>query len=319
MNPVTFNKQFEPLWDSLSEHGGFTTEFLPDFRKEIKKAVKSAPLLIVRDTGDWKTEDHPLAFDKFGVPIFPFPNFRVVLDVDYRQIMASNLADNPRQTCGAQLDVFVIFNTATENARLFYMAVRVKKIFFGDGRYLDDPYGAVMLGAVSADSEETEYQVCVFRDGKFLNLDTNPEVAHKAYVQKLRDSFHDTYASLHRVAIDYINPSLHLAKVSPKADGRSVEWMKAREHYIFVHKNSPINKKGASGKDFDPNKEIKRTAHSRIAHYRLLKHPRYKAKRGTLIWVRSTWVGPKEWEDASGQIYKLVDHPLQPKPGLELN
>ena len=108
---------------------------------------------------------------------------------------------------------------------------------------------------------------------------------------------------------DFNNPSLYLCKRLPSSPkGRSVEWQKAREHYVLIHKSHSANRKISAGiGPIHDGSTIDRVAHARRAHSRLLSSPRYKAKRGQRIWVQSAWVGPKEWSDHSGQIYKIVD------------
>ena len=104
-----------------------------------------------------------------------------------------------------------------------------------------------------------------------------------------------------------LNPHLHLATVRPDKQGKSVEWMRQRTHFVFIHKSHQANRVGFSGKADVCEKQIQRMAHSRRAHYRVLRHPKYKNKIGQKIHVRSCWVGPKEWQGNSGQIYRIVE------------
>jgi len=108
---------------------------------------------------------------------------------------------------------------------------------------------------------------------------------------------------------DFNNPSLYLCSRRPYLpNGKSVVWQKAREHYVFIHKTHAANRRENLGtKTIHDGPFVDRASHSRRAHFRLLSSPRYKAKRGQRIWVQSAWVGPKEWSDHSGQIYKIVD------------
>ena len=114
---------------------------------------------------------------------------------------------------------------------------------------------------------------------------------------------------MQKLAIDFTNPNLYLCKkLSRMPSGKSIQWVKAREHYVLLHKNHSANRREAPKlgviSDTGNNQRI---AHSRRAHYRLLSSPRFKAKQGQKVWIRSAWVGPKEWTDHSGQIYKIVD------------
>lgn len=111
-----------------------------------------------------------------------------------------------------------------------------------------------------------------------------------------------------RIAADFMNPHVFLCKKSPQIPhGKSVLWQRAREHYVFLHKSHPSNKIGATGGEAEKGgATVERMAHSRRAHFRLLRSAKYK-KIGQRIWIKSAWVGPKEWKDRSGQIYKIID------------
>lgn len=110
---------------------------------------------------------------------------------------------------------------------------------------------------------------------------------------------------LFRLSLDFQNPSLHLCRVLPRgSQGRSVEWVRAREHVVLVHKGHPANRRDV-GPGAVVGEGLQRVAHCRRAHYRMLRSPRFVRKRGSAVWVRSTWVGPTEWRDHSGQIYQI--------------
>jgi hypothetical protein len=58
----------------------------------------------------------------------------------------------------------------------------------------------------------------------------------------------------------------------------------------------------------DSSAELTRMAHNRRAHQRTLRSERFRYARGKTIWVKATWVGPKEWKDAGGrQIYRILE------------
>lgn len=117
---------------------------------------------------------------------------------------------------------------------------------------------------------------------------------------------------LTKFAIDALSPANHIAASSPNKPERSVEWKKARTHYIILNRSHPANKVGMTGKiEHDQNKAIERIAHARRAHYRLLKSEKFRNKRGKRIFIRSTWIGPKEWEDTKGNIY-IIQEPNHP-------
>ena len=116
-------------------------------------------------------------------------------------------------------------------------------------------------------------------------------------------------ASLELLAKEYLRPSNHVAKVEPGKPGKSVQWVQAREHYTIINRNHAANKKGiarGSTVNQDESKHITRIAHTRRAHDRVLRSERYKAMRGKTIQISSTWVGPEEWKDSAGQIYRIT-------------
>lgn len=121
-------------------------------------------------------------------------------------------------------------------------------------------------------------------------------------------------------AHDSMAPTNHIAEVRPViGEPRSVEWMRARTHYTLIAHGHPANKKTVGAGDrvaVDAGEELSRLAHNRRAHYRTLRHERYRFAKGRRIFVRSTWVGPKEWQDEGGrQIYKILD-PVEESPEI---
>lgn len=102
------------------------------------------------------------------------------------------------------------------------------------------------------------------------------------------------------------SPANFIASSCPNSQGKSVEWQKARTHYVILHRNHPANSKWATvGDNVTPDAGyIKRQAHTRRAHSRILRSPKFKNKIGQTIRIKSCWVGPKEWKQ-SGSIYRL--------------
>jgi hypothetical protein len=116
-------------------------------------------------------------------------------------------------------------------------------------------------------------------------------------------------ASLEMLSKEYLRPGNHVAKVEPGKPGKSVQWIQAREHYTVINRNHAANKKGVprgSMVNQDESKHITRIAHTRRAHDRVLRSDRYKAMRGKTIQISSTWVGPEEWKDSAGQVYRIA-------------
>ena len=105
-------------------------------------------------------------------------------------------------------------------------------------------------------------------------------------------------------------PGNFVARVTPPAEGRSVEWLQAREHFTVLHRSHPANRveAGAVVHAATQDVNLQRVAHARRAHTRLLSSAKFKHKQGLRVPVRSSWVGPKEWQDtASKQVYKLIE------------
>jgi hypothetical protein len=113
-----------------------------------------------------------------------------------------------------------------------------------------------------------------------------------------------------------MSPQTHVVAVKPNQPQRSVQWLQARTHYTLITHGHPANRptvKHGERVQSDDEGEIKRMAHNRRAHYRTLRHERYRFARGQRIFVRATWVGPKEWQDSGGkQIYRILE-PVTPE------
>ena len=99
-----------------------------------------------------------------------------------------------------------------------------------------------------------------------------------------------------------------VARVRPDKPGKSVEWLKSREHYILIDAASPANNPEFNYGDalVDATASVKRQAHVRRAHWRRLSHPRFKENVGKLIRVNKAWVGPPEFK-CFGSIYKIIN------------
>lgn len=112
-------------------------------------------------------------------------------------------------------------------------------------------------------------------------------------------------------------PQTHIATVRPNKQGKSVQWTQARTHYTLITHGHPANRREVregSQVAVDEKEELTRMAHNRRAHYRTLRAARFTYARGKTVFVRATWVGPKEWKDRGGrQIY----HILEPMNGEE--
>lgn len=103
--------------------------------------------------------------------------------------------------------------------------------------------------------------------------------------------------------LDVMTPKNTVIKVTPDPKGRSVEWVKAREHYLVVSRKQAVAIR--ERKTGPTDHELKRAAHWRIAHFRRLQSEKFKHKRGLLVPVKEAWIGPKEWIGTDGKIYKV--------------
>lgn len=105
------------------------------------------------------------------------------------------------------------------------------------------------------------------------------------------------------------HPAHHAVSVRPSlmaSVGRSVEWVKSKTHYIILDNSAA--RRLRNGKPVDESK-ITRAAHNRRAHWRRLTSDRFTKAKGRKLWVRSAWIGPKEWEGTDRKIYKLLELP----------
>lgn len=113
------------------------------------------------------------------------------------------------------------------------------------------------------------------------------------------------------IAYHYQSGAMHPVEVSPcRKQGKSVEWVKARSFYSVVHRSHPANNATVKEESIVSGRHdcMQRSAHSRRAHFRILRSARWGASTGKLVWVRSAWVGPREWiDEASRQIYRVAD------------
>jgi len=161
------------------------------------------------------------------------------------------------------------------------------------------PHGTHTVAFVSMEdgdnsSQQYAYSICSYIDGKWKDVTSEPGLITAPFLGALA-VWYFTSRSMQRV------------EVSPNTQGKSVEWVKARSYYTVVHRRHAANNKRIPIGSIVANKTRQLTAHARKAHTRILRSAYYSKKQGQQIWVKSTWVGPKEWQDAeSKQIYRIV-------------
>jgi hypothetical protein len=108
------------------------------------------------------------------------------------------------------------------------------------------------------------------------------------------------------------DPGVHVAAVRPVNGMRTVQWTKAQEHHVLLHRTHPANRPAGDSSskpvDYDEAAVIRRMAHRVRAHFRVLRAARFRHKRGQAVRVREQWRGPKEWVNKrSRQTYRWVD------------
>jgi hypothetical protein len=107
----------------------------------------------------------------------------------------------------------------------------------------------------------------------------------------------------------------HIVEVTPNRNAKEVIWLEGRRHFVMLDPTE------ASKKCSMPRTEVvlkgsevtlrscdtmTRIAHNRRAHTRTLRSARYKNKRGSIIYIKENWIGPKKWIDKTQSIYKVL-------------
>ena len=282
MNTVTFNKPFDAFRDSADFRGGC----------DLADIIAKSPIIDWAEvsTQDFDVKQSPDAAFPNGCPRTPFQAFRV----------NGLYTDTVGNTLKFKAWVNQIPHEKLPALNVMIQCLEVNGIKVAT----DSPLNRALLVCTSMFSEGilgkwwAEVAVYSMDTGRVFVPDIPKDsiwLLAVEWVQKL--------------CIDFQNPHLHLVKKSqPNPGGKSVEWQKTREHYVLIHKSHPANKKEPSTRRLVIDGDtINRSAHSRRAHYRMLSSPVFRHKMGQRVWVRSSWCGPKEWTDRSGQIYRIVD------------
>lgn len=135
----------------------------------------------------------------------------------------------------------------------------------------------------------------VWSTGRMRTEMSRDELGHFYYMpmQGLSYFLFDIYSSYSSVI-----------KVSDDTPGKSVQWRKAREHYLVLQKRQAmeLQSKGRGVQNVD----LVRSAHWRRAHLRRLSSGKFKNKRGLIVPVKKAWVGPQEWKGNDGKTYTVV-------------
>jgi len=293
MNPTTFNNRFEriikashfaPLWPQWSKSPLFVHHMhIDDAISKADDYVTSHPevaTFIANDAfaapGSVPSKKKAIRFNEFPLP---YPMLRVELRIQYEEELAV---------------VQAFAKMEGDEYRLFVISKQ-------------QPEFAMEIG-----TNDTNLKVGIWNAETGLFLDA--EMLMRRSSEETRREI--DRASTHNVslvtafAIDATQIG-HVAEVRPNKPGKSVEWVQARQHFVILSKAHPANNADRQQGErivVDDKKELTRMAHGRRAHYRVLKSPRYTRMRGHRVFVRSTWCGPKEWQDEGGkQIYRIIE------------
>ena len=288
MNPVTFNDAFLKFCAKTSGAG---------IKAKCRQMAESPLIKWEEPTEeDFKESDFPEAFFPNSCPRLPFEYFRVDGFYHYR---------GPGFI---KFKAWVTQDGMKSNSPGFSMAFQFERTDAGMVR------NVLMLASAIFPKQNAEIGHPEIR-WVFTHFDVEKGLPLKLDMH--RDAMWPLCGEwLTKLCIDFYNPNLYLCKKHPPIPaGKSIVWQKAREHYVLLHKTHAANKLESVGKKtIQDDQFADRVAHSRRAHFRLLRSPRFRHKQGQRVWVQSAWIGPKEWTDRSGQIYRIVErHNISPQ------
>lgn len=278
MNPMTFNDVLKPSIDFTSE--SFGADVYPN---RIPNSILTSPIFLLNNN----KKEHPCTLGEFiqriktQPDILPFRTMRLCITPGWD-------AGSKNEKLWLHHDKGVLYT--------LYSATHP-----GVGVKAND-----MILATMTHDKDVGIWAFLRHKNRVRTYDKTPE--------DWRDSFEDFIMRVACIVNSFIVEcslqSNFVASVEPKQTGRSVEWVRARTHYVILNHAHPANQKEVKPRgDFSvPSVSIKRQAHSRRAHNKVLRHPYFKNKIGQTIRVKAAWVGPSEWEQ-EGSIYKMVKRP----------
>jgi hypothetical protein len=280
MNHTTFNDGFVLGLDTkIMENDGTLTTLIPD-------SIVTAPIFVWDDFEDDKlisSQNNDVNTRIINEPnLLPFKTMRLWVN--------ANLSDSQDGTRGFKAWISHHDNKLFAQVRMLGPEkTGLTSLIFTSG-YQDENT------SVKLHSIHRLY-------GKVIPLE---KIKASPYGQALGDQCMAIFTSICWFIREVTSPANFVASVTPNKTGKSVEWTKARTHYVLIHKAHPANRQGvAKGSSVTiDNSHITRQAHTRRAHVRVLRSPRFRHKLGQTITVRSCWVGPDEWTQ-NGSIYKL--------------
>lgn len=287
MNIVRFNEPFEA---PIKQSGITDKEWRSWTASPLFVHTTSLPEAKERYS-EWKSSD---------LPPLPFPQMRFhVTDRDLEARLSS------REPLDVSLSGFV--RQTEEGWEIYATSLKALK---------QRPERAGLIYArITTMLSGLKYSVWAAKEKRWIKPNSDSPVTSDDGVYVDRKTSDDAVlfigATVCGMSIDALSPQNHIAEVYPvSGEPRSVEWTRSRTHYTLISHGHPANRKTvqAGERVATDQHELTRMAHNRRAHYKTLKHERYRFARGKTIFVRATWVGPKEWQDEGGkQIYKILE------------
>lgn len=275
-----------------------------DVRIRLERAARGPLFLYTDDTTPWNIADHPGVVDEQGIPHTPFDEF-LIRGVSYYEDLGR--AWDARQ-CDWSLAV-ARFSTSGLRGYVWLLNIVQMITFSGDTVRCkpEDFFTGVWTNCKVSDGYNIAPVLWFNCNGEQIGMDALRAGAVEANRKQSE--------WLNRLCCDCANPHTFLAKVLPKGhESRSVEWVKPRAHYVLLHKSHPMNRATPTTEAPSGQGAIERMAHSRRAHMRLLKSARFTKKRGQIVMVKASWIGPKEWQAAGGSTYVVQPHQALPMP-----
>ncbi len=281
MNITTFNDVFE-------------APVLSKYSRKLWDQWKNAPLFEYEMEVSKCIDDERERRGESLYPL-PYPIFRGYFDVSYRV--------GYTKESNVQFDLFI--REDNEIWEIFFyprnLSKEIKKA--RDGRYLT-------IGYLAARQKGPEIEVASKRYDP-VKKEWKDNLSEEEQNESRKSVAYQVYCIVRTFAVDAMSDIVHTAQVVPNRPGKSVEWIKARTHYTLIHHGHPANTKNLSEGSHvavDRKEQLTRMAHNRRAHYKTLKHERFRYARGKRIFVKASWVGPKEWKDEGGhQIYRILE------------
>lgn len=313
MNPITFNDPFmQPIIQDAGKHEFAQMAVAPLFDYRVRLA----------DLTEHLKRGREIFADEDGKFTFPFKRLRL-------EFRAQGSMEDFDALANQRLVAFVAAPRAEKGDLKFIsfqVMVRADGLVYYRLSKLPREYAEleqIMLRCKMPAEDGSQIVHCLpndpveiswYRKGQWIPMDESR--TKFTTWRHITDLKHTVIVGLTAFAYDAMLPSHYTAEVKPAQEHRSVEWQRARTHYTLITHGHPANKPMREGArvQSDQEGELHRMAHNRRAHFRTMRHERYRFTRGQRIFVRATWVGPKEWKDEGGrQIYRILE-PVDTEP-----